>query len=256
MLRLNTLGTIGAAAAATVVFIPAQADALVITQTLNFAPTIVSYSGLSATPTYKLFDTNLGTLTSITITTTVSGTTSGTVTNTAGVNGRLGASFAGAQFSLDSTYTPVQNLLATYYGLGLTNNFSVINLVDTSQFSSTTKQGATIPTNGSFSFSFTNSGTATSTLTSNSDLSALSFNGTKLDTLTADFTGNSGASNSAGTFSGSVTTTDGGSVTIVYNYDAPPPPPPPTGTPEPASMAMLGMGLVGLGAAIRRRRRT
>lgn len=45
---------------------------------------------------------------------------------------------------------------------------------------------------------------------------------------------------------------------IVYTYTAPPPPPPPppTGAPEPASMLLMGAGLAGLGAVVRRKRRT
>ena len=67
--------------------------------------------------------------------------------------------------------------------------------------------------------------------------------------------GNGGfASNPAGNFQGSVTTSASPTIQLTYGFTTNQPPPPPSPTPEPASLALLGVGLAGLGA-IRRRRK-
>jgi hypothetical protein len=185
----------------------------------------------SATMTCGNFNSNLGTLTSIsltinghiegTITMANSGTTTaagiGTTSSAFSVNPLAGFAISNPLLSL-SFNTGLQSITAggSYLSPSLSNDGSSGPLINTSNLAPYQDVGGI----GSFSI--------------------------VLGTLSGF-----GVSGGGGNFTGGQSTEASASATLSYTYNNEPPP-----VPEPASMALLGTGLLGLGMMIRRRRRS
>jgi hypothetical protein len=258
MRHLNTLASVGAAVAASVVFVPGAADAALITQTVTLSSLLTDWSARSST--FSLFNTNLGTLTQVDITFKYAASSSITVTNSAitassgGVKFESALSVAGSSAAMTTAVNAALGAFSNIDPNNVPKEF-IIDKLSTNKSYSLAAGGSTVVSN-SFGLQ-----TVTGSITAGAELALFGKSGGGTDNFFNDTFTTTVLSNSGGNTGASQVTLGNGSYQIDYTYDvAPPPPPPapppPTGTPEPASMALLGMGLVGLGAAVRRRRRT
>jgi hypothetical protein len=255
MKNLNTIAALGGAAAS-VMLMAAPADAALITQTITLSSLLTDWTARSST--FNLFDTNLGTLTKVDLTFKFAASSTLSVANNDPSNSSSGTAAFSSSLALAGSSAAMTTAVNTALGAFDTvdpdnpGNLYIISKLSGGKNYSLAAGGST-----SLSASFSTQ-TISGSLTAAGDLSLFSFNGTGTDNFFNDTFTTTSLSNKGGNTSATQTTLANGSYTIVYTYDAappPPPPPPPTGTPEPASMAMLGMGLIGLGAAVRRRRK-
>lgn len=257
MRHLNTLATIGAAVAASVVFVPSAAEAVVITQTVTLSSLLTDWNARSSA--FSLFNTNLGTLTKVDVTFRYAATSNLTVQNntidTASggtVRFESALTVAGSSLAMTTALNTALNAFG-FIDSNDDNRLFIIDKISTSK-AYTLAAGASTIIASSFSTQ-----TVSGAITSGVEMALFSKSGGGTDNLFNDTLTTTLLSNTGGNTSATQSTLGSGSFTIDYTYtEAPPPPPPapPVGTPEPASMALLGMGLVGLGAAVRRRRRT
>ena len=205
------------------------ANADVISYSFNNAEQTTDINQINS---LKYFDSNLGTLTGVSLSITGSLTTQIDITNNAAqtvtANGRTRSDFSFN--TTDATLTALlQSLL--FPTVELQTGAQSIAVGDT-------YQSPTLHT----SHTELLAPTPVSTF-SKAGFDAFTFS---CGTSTVSFTSGGG-----GNLPTSPTTTAGCSAEIVYTYDAAPPPP--VTVPEPASMALVGLGMMGL-AAIRRRK--
>lgn len=258
---------LGASALCGLYAIPAQATVVLETQTL-------SYSSLLSGASFNLFNTTLGSLTQVIVTSTPSITYTASVTNN-------GSSAVVGNFNLYAEYdftSTISGLMANMYSPAVGSSYLFDTTLGHGAGQAGIETGGTggnpllafkspSITVGAGTTSPTYSGTLTDTYTySVSDSTDLAFWGTSGASQTLSLSvsipavGNFATTGGGGTTNTSVNLSDSpsGSVTIQYlgSSPPPPPPPPPTGAPEPASMLLMGAGLAGLGAVVRRKRRT
>ncbi len=233
----------------------ARSHAVTITQSVQFGPGPTDYNTATGKTnaggvTFSYFNPALGTLNSITFSSSYGFSSSITVTNnSASASSGNARTQSAAQFGSDAS--AVVNVL----------NNEVNTTVDPVDGNSVTFGSATLTpiafdVRGSRSNYNLTPGQSTSSSslgsstsngivdTSAADLSAFSQAGG--GTFTPLFTTLSGLviSNNGGNTVASQTTNANGSLTIAYNYTAAPTP---TNVPEPASMLVLGVSLAGLG---------
>ena len=246
-LKLNLL--VGAALA--IVGFSGSAQALVFTQTAIFGPGLTEFNSAGAgSQNILYFDTNSGTLNSITFSDSYGFNSKITVTNVgATASSGNGQTESGAQFGADTAAATValnsrvNNGGAIIIGADALNptaydsfgNRALYSLAPgasttLTSISNTVSSGPYIDTTAADLSAFSKAGGGNL---------ALLFN-----TLTGSILQNTGGGTSA-----TQATTATGTITLTYDYSAPPPPPPPppVGVPEPASMMVLVTGVVGLG---------
>lgn len=201
------------------------------------------YSG--CTGTFQTFDTSLGTLQSITVTTSMQIYSSIIVTP---VQPTYGSVHTDTELTIGSTNSAINAVLAGLLDVNNATNTSDIVAVDAS---SGVKSYGTIANPVSTQQTLVTTSSVTSYApaadTTPSDLQAFATNGPTTQTINFNTLTNTDTSSTAGN-TGFVQTTYGvGTFSIFYTYAAP------TGVPEPASMALLGAGLVGAGLVRRRK---
>jgi PEP-CTERM motif len=193
------------------------------------------------------FDSALGTLTSLSITVGGSMNAIGSVTNS-GAGAATGVNITQNSTFTDNPPQPVGGSL----GSALVTDGSASG--DTFLlFTSSAQAGTGL---GTLASGVTDSGIPLAALFSNQTLNQSSgFDANLLGNgvfgilfATGEYTTTGG---SGGNISNSVTTQDNLSLSVTYNYSAASPPP----VPEPASLTLMATGVMGIGAAIRRRRK-
>jgi PEP-CTERM motif len=191
------------------------------------------------------FDSALGTLTSLSITVGGSMNAIGSVTNSAAGP----ASFVGITQTSTFTDNSPQFVAGSFSPItGGSPNGDGFLLVTSSAVATaslgTVASGATIDPialNALFA-------TQTFTQSSGFDPNLIGSGAFGITFATGEFTTTGG---SGGNLSNLVTTQDNLSLSVTYNYSAASPPP----VPEPASLTLMATGVMGIGAAIRRRRK-
>lgn len=239
------------------------AHADTFTQTVQFGPGPTDYNSATGTtngPGNNMlfyFDTNGGTLNSITISSSYGFNSTITVTNTSGSSStgnartqsasQFGANASAIQTALNSI---VNNYVDPVDGNAVSFGNSTLSPIAYDVRG--TANNYSLASGGSTSFASSgNSSHGPVTDTTASDLAAFSQAGG--GTFTPLFSTLSGlvVSNSGGNTTAVQTTTATGTLSLSYNYTVNQPPV--TTVPEPASLMVLGAGLLGL-AAIRRKR--
>lgn len=283
MRHLNTLSSLGAVVAATVVMVPGLTEAAVMNQSLTFA---TSGLGVLNSQSFNLFNTNIGTLTQVTLSFNGAASWNGSIKNNSAViaNGTFSvqtdfvlmggtvASFTalpGNSTYPGAAYTPgnasldaiLRRTVFNAKGYGSKDGSAAVNtntfpILTAAGSVTNLAPGATQVLNTSDTIASAYGGSLDVSLTAGADLSVFSKAGGGTDAITLNtlsfFTQTIGGGASLQQFLDS-DASSGFDITYTYTENSPPPPP---GVPEPASMALLGMGLVGVGAAVRRRRRT
>lgn len=218
------------------------------TQTITFGPAVTDYS--NAKQSLALFNSTLGTLTSVTISGAFGFTSNLTVTNiAAGQSSGSAKVESAAAFGSDTPTinAVIQNLLDTIGSATVgsaTINPAAFDLYGTTQTYSlaaggTVKLMSNVSTHTNGPITDTNA----------ADLSAFeAAGGGMFNVLFSTATGTN-LSNTGGNTSASQVTTATGTVKIVYTYNTKP-----TNTPEPATLALIGSGVLGIAATRRRRK--
>jgi hypothetical protein len=188
---------------------------------------------ISQTGALGLFDTNLGTLTGVSLTVFGSATFSFTVTNNA-AQAQLAEVTARTRLFWSSDLAALNPFLTDIISLQLSSGPQVFAAGSSQSFGPSTQTGQFTDDLISIGGALSAAGGGTFNLTCNS-LSGLIVDG------------------GGGNLSIPQSTQAGCGARITYTF-TPPPPPPPPGVPEPASLALVGLALAGAGFASRRRR--